>query len=90
MKSMKNLILFAAICLFLTGCPTPRDRNPVHQEKSSFNCGDIVHLKSGGPNMTVTGFGFNGYNPIIVSWTDTYGAPHTENYPSASLALVEK
>lgn len=56
--------------------------------KGGFKSGDIVRLKSGGPDMTVTGLSY-GEDELICKW---FGGKKLENgqFPPESLEHVTK
>jgi uncharacterized protein YodC (DUF2158 family) len=58
----------------------------------SFNIGEVVALRSGGPKMTVTSMSTGPDRPplFVCSWVDKDGRPQTGAYPAEALKLVEK
>ena len=56
-----------------------------------FNIGDVVRLKSGGPNMTVTEFDLFGGDPekkYLCRWFDEKHKPAELTFKEAELELV--
>lgn len=58
-------------------------------DENEFKPGDVVRLKSGGPNMTVTSVGedFGGTMSVFVTWFDDKQKPQSGSYP---LPTVER
>ena len=57
---------------------------------ASFNVGDVVTLKEGGPRMTVTYAGPVALNPgdwLICEWFDEYGELRREMFAPASVRV---
>jgi uncharacterized protein YodC (DUF2158 family) len=52
-----------------------------------FNVGDIVKLKSGGPNMTIEGCSGSRY---ICVWFDVNNVPHREDFDQGAIEKVTK
>jgi len=57
---------------------------PRFESRPPFAPGDVVRLRSGGPEMTVESCV---WVPCCV-WADSIGAPNRETFPSAALELV--
>jgi uncharacterized protein YodC (DUF2158 family) len=53
-----------------------------------FKIGDVVRLKSGGPNMTVTSQENNG--DLVCKWLDSGGKLSMHSFPAAALDNAEK
>jgi uncharacterized protein YodC (DUF2158 family) len=53
----------------------------------SFNVGELVKLKSGGPNMTVTSIGKSADRPdiFVCQWIDKDHRAQTGSYPAEAL-----
>ena len=54
---------------------------------SDLTSGELVRLKSGGPNMTTAGLS---YGEMICKWFDEKNTPMTESFPPECLVRVEK
>jgi uncharacterized protein YodC (DUF2158 family) len=51
-----------------------------------FKVGDVMQLKSGGPNMTVTEIHPEHLGgDLVCSWIDSQGKDHVQAYPAAVL-----
>ena len=52
--------------------------------------GDIVQLKSGGPNLTIKEIFVSGYKTVTCSWFDKNDNYQTADFDSGMLVFVDK